>query len=503
MTSSEDTGSRASYNNEQFKPFQSGCSICYPSKDFAGTNISMKSGGSVKSLISNLPGKNLYNLKNDTVPLDKLTKDNYGISYNTSAGGSKNSSNKIKLMLKNIRKTMKGGTEEESSMASIYGGRKKKSSSKKTTKKTMKGGTEEEHSMSSMASMHSMAGGKKKKSSSKKTIKGGTEEEHSMSSMASMYGGKKKKSSSKKTTKKTMKGGTEHQMMHSEEESSMNSMMGGKKKKSSSKKTTKKTMKGGTEEESPMASMQSMAGGKKKKSSSKKTTKKTMKGGTEEEHTLSNMASMIGGKKKKTSSKKTTKKTMKGGEESWGATGMPIQFYDPKAQLASYPFNSGLNAKSAYGPVDPKDVGVGMLAPMNTSKTQIGSVNMNNKTGGKKILFKKKSSNKKIMKNKRGGDGSDFISTLNSRGPANAPDKYWDVDGKTWFRQFNTTAEYIPNSQLAKAATPLLVDGPKNQAVIGYNAFSDVFAPIKGGKSKPKSKAKPKSKPKTKGKSKK
>ena len=128
MTSSENTGSRASYNTPEFTPFQSGCSLCYPSTDYTGTNISMKSGGSKQSLISNLPGKNLYNLKNDTVPLDKLVKNNYGISYNTSAGGSKNSSHKVKLMLKNIRKTMKGGTEEESSlsnMASMIGGKKK------------------------------------------------------------------------------------------------------------------------------------------------------------------------------------------------------------------------------------------------------------------------------------------------------------------------------------------------------------------------------------------
>ena len=48
MTSSENTGSRASYNTPEFTPFQSGCSLCYPSTDYTGTNISMKSGGSVK-----------------------------------------------------------------------------------------------------------------------------------------------------------------------------------------------------------------------------------------------------------------------------------------------------------------------------------------------------------------------------------------------------------------------------------------------------------------------
>jgi len=44
---------------------------------------------------------------------------------------------------------------------------------------------------------------------------------------------------------------------------------------------------------------------------------------------------------------------MKGGEESWGATGMPPQFYDPKAPLASFPSNSGKGAKSAYGAIQP------------------------------------------------------------------------------------------------------------------------------------------------------
>ena len=380
MLSTNNTDSRSSYNAPEFKPFQSGCSLCYPSTDYTNTNrTTMQYGGSNKSLISNLPGKNLYKPVNYSVPVDKLIKDNFGIGYTTSAGGSKMNSHKVKLMLK------------------------------KTTKKIMKGG--EEHQM-----MHS--------------------EESSLS------GGKKKK-----TTKKKMKGGEEHQMMHSEESS--------------------------------------LSGGKKKK-----TTKKKMKGGEQHQMMHSEESSMSGGKKKKTT-KKTTKKKMKGGEESWGATGMPIQFYDPKAPLANYPFNSGLNAKSAYGPVDPKDVGVGMLAPMNTSKnTPIPVSFLISQTGGKK--------KPKTFKNKKGGNGSDFVSTLNSRGPSNAPDMYWGIDGEKWFRQFNKTANYIPNSQLAKAATPKLLEGPKNDAVIGYNAFSDAFAPIKGGKSKSKVKSKAKSKVKSK-----
>jgi len=461
MLSTDNTYSRPSYNAPEFKPFQSGCSLCYPSTDYTNTNTNtnrptMQYGGSNKSLISNLPGKNLYKPVNYSVPVDKLIKDNFGISYKTSAGGSKNNAHKVKI---NFKKNMKGGLEdlETNSEESLMMGGKKK----KTTKKNVKGGAE--HNMMS-SEESSMMGGKKKKTT-KKNVKGGAEHHMMSSEESSMMGGNKKK-----TTKKNLKGGAEHNMMSSEE----SSMMGGKKKK-----TTKKNLKGGENH----LEEHDMMGGKKSKSS-KKTTKKNLKGGDNclEEN------SMNGGKKKK-----TTKKNMKGGEESWGATGMPIQFYDPKAPLANYPFNSGLNAKSAYGPVDPKDVGVGMLAPMNTSKNApVPIMSQISQTGGKK--------KSKLYKNKKGGNGSDFISTLNSRGPSNAPDMYWGIDGEKWFRQFNKTANYIPNSQLAKAATPKLLEGPKNDAVIGYNAFSDVFAPVKGGKSK--AKAKPKSKTKSKAKSK-
>ena len=69
----------------------------------------------------------------------------------------------------------------------------------------------------------------------------------------------------------------------------------------------------------------------------------------------------------------------------------------------------------------------------------------------------------------KGGDGSDFALTLNSRGPANYPDDMWGVDGETWFRQFNKTGQYIPNSQLPNAATPLLAGTNDSNIVSGYN----------------------------------
>jgi hypothetical protein len=94
--------------------------------------------------------------------------------------------------------------------------------------------------------------------------------------------------------------------------------------------------------------------------------------------------------------------------------------------------------------------------------------------GGKKqpIIKKqaKKSSKKPSKKQiKKGGNGSDYALTQNSRGPVNAPDDYWGVPGEQWFRQFNKSGDYIPNSQLAHAATPALAGIGKNDYVMGYN----------------------------------
>ena len=100
------------------------------------------------------------------------------------------------------------------------------------------------------------------------------------------------------------------------------------------------------------------------------------------------------------------------------------------------------------------------------------------KKGSKKVSKKgSKKVSKKSSKKHVGGDGSDFALTLNSRGPVNAPDDYWGVDGKVWFNQFNKTGEYIPNSQLKYAATPLLagVDNGKNETVTGYDKMDMAF----------------------------
>ncbi len=108
---------------------------------------------------------------------------------------------------------------------------------------------------------------------------------------------------------------------------------------------------------------------------------------------------------------------------------------------------------------------------------QGGSKHKTKKRSTKKPSTKKPSPKKpspkkltKKMSKKRGGsNGSDFALTLNSRGPVNAPDNYWGVPGEEWFRQFNKTGDYIPNSKLPYAATPLLAGTNKSGVVSGYD----------------------------------
>ena len=369
--------SRASYNNPQFQPFQSGSTLCYPSKDYANMN-----GGS--SLISTKPGKNYFKTPDYKVSAENL-KTLIGKSYVTSAGGAK----------KRIKKVIKKKTE-------------------KPVKKTMK---------------------------KKRVMK---------------------------------KGGNPDMEMNNENPMDMGMMMS-----------------------------EEMTGGKKtmKRKVMKKPVKKTMK-------------------------KKSTKKVKKGGAETEGATGMPSEFYSGK-KYEGYSSENGNGVMSAYGPIVAGDAGVGNLAPFNTSRGSAPLTMM--KTGGKKKAASKKGgyipsmsdapfkminnvvngASKKIdtfskdvknnynksvakiqqmrtgmarlggAKKKRslkGGIGSDFISTLNSRGPANYPDS-----GEKMFRVFNKTGEYIPNSQLAYAAAPKLTGGPKVRNVTGFSSFEDSWATVSGG----------------------
>tara|TARA_A100001015_G_scaffold320747_2_gene448307 strand:+ start:311 stop:1102 length:792 start_codon:yes stop_codon:yes gene_type:complete len=119
--------------------------------------------------------------------------------------------------------------------------------------------------------------------------------------------------------------------------------------------------------------------------------------------TLMSNNSIVGGKKI------SKRKNMKGGEESWGATGMPSQFYNPKKPLVGYTANSGFNVPTAYGPSLPLDVGTGLLAPFTASKSPTANLATMNKTGGAKKKMKKtkstkksKESDKKDKKDKKG-----------------------------------------------------------------------------------------------------
>ena len=368
--------------------------------------------------------------------------------------------------------------------------------------------------------------------------------------------------------------------------------------------------------------------GKKTKKSSSSSSSKTKKTKKTKKPTKSIVNKTMNGVKKiknmimsKVSSMKKKKpKKQKGGQESSGATPMDMRFFDTKANLLSSSADSGMGVNSAYGSIDPKDIGSGMLAPYTTSTSKTANHSSGQQTGGKKSkgkvkktkskkeksilnkimkkmsnikksilpgdkkkksgkkskkqrggessdilgydssdkyasvdnlpqkggkdLMKKMSSEpiiksqnlttgmidgavnilngitkaynksiketenikignqrlvkggkkptksspkkkpkksvpkkkpkksvpkKKHKKHKGGSNGSDFALTLASRGPANAPDKFWGVDGEKWFRQFNKTGQYIPNSRLAEAATPLLLSGPNNDIVMGYD----------------------------------
>jgi hypothetical protein len=282
-----------------------------------------------------------------------------------------------------------------------------------------------------------------------------------------------------------------------------------------------------------------MKTGGKKKSSKKVSSKKVS--------SKKASSKKVSSKKLVKKSTKTTKRTkkMKGGMETEGATSLPQRFFNPNMNETNYSSNSGKGVESAYGPVQPNDIGQGLLAPYTSSNSPTANHNTMMKTGGnkknknnkknlkggkipsistngvtsvqnkidlavndfssflknldddyvksteyaknikignerliqggkKKSSSAKKSVKKSVKKTRslkmiKGGDGSDFASTLNSRGPFGAPDNYWDVDGLTWFRQFNKTGQYIPNSQLANAATPLLAGNGQSNVVSGYD----------------------------------
>ena len=479
------------YNNPQFKPFQSGNSLCYPSKDY----VTHKGGN--KSLISTQPGKNMYKTQNLKVDTNLLIKTNMGKSYSTSAGGSKKS-----------KKMKKGGVtgmplrfynEKSIDGASVNSGNVPGVESQVTQALS---------SLTNNDNTSGQSGGKNKKS--KKMKKGGevtgveSQVTQALSSLTNndntsgQSGGKNKKS-------KKMKKGGEVTGIESQVTQALSSL------------TNNDNTSG-------------QSGGKNKKS------KKMKKGGevtgveSQATQALSlltnndNTSIQSGGKNKK------SKKMKKG-----GVTGMPSQFYNGNP-IEGASTNSGNGIQTPYGIIEPLDAGVGNLAPYNTSKNA-SKLSMTKTGGGDSELipyvrdqplrvvdgivnkgaksiqnfFKeyKRAYNKSLIKiqntktgltrlsqggskkNKTLKGGSDWGSTLNSRGPSNAPDT-----GEKAFRVFNKTGEYIPNSKLAKAAAPILTGGPTVESVKAFDPTESSFKSLNGGKSTKDKKSKASTKPK-------
>jgi hypothetical protein len=101
----------------------------------------------------------------------------------------------------------------------------------------------------------------------------------------------------------------------------------------------------------------------------------------------------------------------------------------------------------------------------------------------KKSTTKKSTTNKKTKKSSkkgpmRGGGGSDWLNTVNSRGNVAGPDDHWNVPGDKWSSQFEKSGEYIPMSELRKGSYDLqkkpitkIPSGFDNNA-LGYEVIS-------------------------------
>jgi hypothetical protein len=222
----------------------------------------------------------------------------------------------------------------------------------------------------------------------------------------------------------------------------------------------------------------------------------------------------IGGKKKRKTTKSKKTRKMRGGS----TTGMPAKYYDANASSPSFSADSGKGMATAYGSANPKDVGVGLLAPYNanpngnqSSLEKVGgrkkkltggsarvprmsdgavtgvkdivnntvnsldsfmkNINQkfnqsvdkleNVKVGEQRLIHaggakkRKTKKSKKTTKKRRMRGGGGSDYALTLN--SRGPVNYPDngwYKGEQLFRQFNKTGDYIPNSQLAIAAAP-------------------------------------------------
>ena len=459
--------SRASYNNPQFIPFQSGSTLCYPSKDYADFN------GGGNSLISTKPGKNLFKVPNYKVDSSALSSLS-GKSYATSAGGAKK---KRKTTVKKVLK--KGGnsedyvpgnempmTMEENSMSGGKKSMKKKSSSTKKSTKSMKkrGGAETEGAtgMPSQFFNNTSLEGYPLNSGMDVMSAYGLINPGNVG-IGNLAPFNVSKNSAPLTMMKT----------------------GGKKvkktlvKKKNVKKTVKKPLKkrGGAETEGATGlpiqfynngqvdNYPSNSGNGVNSAYGRIVPKDAGVGNLAPFNVSKNSAPLT---MMKTGGKRKVSKSKKGGKYIGSMSDQAFvslnNIVDSSAKsIKNFMSQLERNYNKSLTKIDKMRTGMDAL--------QKGGVKKNTKT--------KSSKSKKQQKVKKGGDGSDFISTLNSRGPANYPDS-----GEKMFRVFSKTGQYIPNSQLAYAAAPKLTGGPKVENVVGFNSFGDEWASVSGGAKK-------------------
>ena len=467
------TNNSVNYNTPDFKPFQSGCSKCYPSTDYVG----LKGGN--KSLISKKNGVNLYKTKNYSRSMTELKKTNSGTSYNTSAGGAK-------------KKSKSKGKKEST----------KKVTKKKTTTKKMKGG-EESWGATGMPLRYYNPDMKKMNysSDSGKGIKSayGPVEPYDVGvGMLAPYTASNSKTANPNTMMKT---GGKIPKMNPVPVKKINKLSNkGFKLIDSFFKKLEQNYKTSVKETKniKIGNQRLIQGGKKTTPKKKSTKTKSTKTKSTKKDT------------KKKTTKKSTGKKMKGGDSM------------PSPLTPEFGMNPGVGTQMAVNTDTPNDLLKQMKgAPMNNMASISMSMEESMMSGGKKSTKKKsttkksttkksttkksttkKSTTKKstTKKKMKGGDGSDWALTANSRGPSNAPDNYFGVSGEKWFRQFNKTGEYIPNSKLSEAATPGLI-GKKNTKVMGFDPESSKFENVSGGAKKSTKKKSTKKKTSTKKKS--
>jgi hypothetical protein len=89
-----------------------------------------------------------------------------------------------------------------------------------------------------------------------------------------------------------------------------------------------------------------------------------------------------------------------------------------------------------------------------TSTKAKKSVKRTSSTKGKKSV-KRTSSTKGKKRSMRGGGGSDWLNTVNSRGNVAGPNDHWGVGGAKWSNQFEKSGEYISMSELRRGGYQL------------------------------------------------